>query len=116
MMPIQIWLPTVQGGIARLELRRDMLRMFRAWRGEDLMWTIPDWKGPRTWSHGSTRIGWVVGEFYECVDIMHVGNNGAIVGSRAAAFPNKSVDGLLAAWLKRGSLGISTFQPDKRRY
>src|SRR6476620_7001445 len=72
MMPIQIWLPTVQGGIARLELRRDMPRMFRAWRGEDLMWTIPDWKGPRTWSHGSTRIGCVVGEFYECVDIMHV--------------------------------------------
>jgi hypothetical protein len=116
MTPIQVWLPTVQGGIARPELRRDMHRMFRAWCGEDLMWTIPAWKGPRSWNQGSTRIGCVVGEFYECVDIMHVGANGAIVGSRAAAFPKKSVNGLLDAWLKRGSLGVAPFHPDKRCY
>ena len=116
MTPIQVWLPTVHGGIARPELRRDMHRMFRAWCGEDLMWTIPDWKGPRDWVHGGTRVGCLAGEFYECVDILHVGNKGAVAGFAAAAFPNKSVDGLLAAWLKRGSLGVSPFNPDKRCY
>jgi hypothetical protein len=47
---------------------------------------------------------------------MHVGNNGAIVGLRAAAFPNKSVNGLLDAWFNRGALGVAPFHPDKRCY
>jgi hypothetical protein len=116
MTPIQIWLPTVQGGIARPELRRDIHRMFRAWRGEDLLWTIPDWKGPRNWVHGTTKVGCLAGESYECVDILHVGNQRAVAGFAAAAFPNKSVNGLLDSWLKRGSLGVSPFDPDKRCY
>ena len=116
MMPIQLWLPTVYGGIARPELRRDMHRMFRAWDGEDLMWTVPGWTGPRNWLHGSTRVGCLAGESYECVDVMHVGNKGTIVGSRAAAFPNSSVNGLLDAWLQFESLGLSPFEPDERSY
>jgi len=47
---------------------------------------------------------------------LHVGNKGAVSGFAAAAFPNKSVDGLLDAWLKRGPLGVSPFKPDKRCY
>ena len=38
------------------------------------------------------------------------------MGLRAAAFPNKSANGLLDAWLKRGSLGVAPFHPDKRCY
>ena len=100
MMPIQLWLPTVYGGIARPELRRDMQRLFREWDGEDVMWTVPGWTGPRSWPHGSTRVGCLAGEFYECVDVMHMGNKGAVVGPRAAAFPNYSVNGLLDIWLQ----------------
>ena len=116
MMPIQLWLPTVQGGIARPELRRDMQRLFREWDGEDLVWTVPGWQEPRNWLQGSTRVGCLAGESYECVDVMHVGNKGAIVGSRAAAFPNKSINGLLDAWLQFESVGLSLFEPDERSY
>jgi hypothetical protein len=116
MMSVQLWLPTVHGGIARPELRRDMHRMFRAWDGEDLMWTVPGWKQQRNWLHGSTRVGCLAGESYECVDVMHVGNKGTIVGSRAAAFPNKSINDLLDAWLNLESLRLSPFEPDERSY
>jgi hypothetical protein len=116
MTPIQIWLPTVQGGIARPELRRDMHRMFTAWRGEDLLWTIPDWKGPRNCVHGTTKVGCLAGEPYQCVDILHVGNRGVVAGFAAAAFPNNSINSLLDAWLKVKSLRLSPFQPDERNY
>jgi hypothetical protein len=47
---------------------------------------------------------------------MHVGNKGAVVGSRAAAFPNNSVNGLLDAWLKFESVGSFAFNPDEPSY
>ena len=114
MTPIQLWLPTVYGGIARPELRRDMHRMFRAWGGEDVMWTMPRWRGPRKWLHGPTRVGCLAGESYECVQILHVGDKGTVVGPAAAAFPNNSANGLLDAWLNTKFVGLSPVDPDER--
>ena len=99
MTPIQLWLPTFFGGVAQHELRRDMLRLFRARTTDDVMWSIPGWTGPPRWTQHGIRVGCLNGDHLECVRILHVGENGAVVGPAAAAFPNLTVDGLLDAWL-----------------
>ncbi len=113
MTPIQLWLPTVNGGIAKPELRRDRHRMFRAWGSEHVMWTVPGWTEPRNWLEGSIRVGCLAGESYECVRILHVGDKGTVVGPAAAAFPNNSVNGLLDAWLNSKFVGLSVLDPDE---
>jgi predicted nucleic acid-binding Zn ribbon protein len=112
MTPIQLWLPTVHGGIARPELGRDRHRMFREWGSEHVMWSVPGWTGPRNWLQGSIRVGCLAGESYECVRILHVGDNGTLVGPAAAHFPNDSVNGLLDAWLNSEFVGLSAVDPD----
>ena len=48
MTPIQLWLPTILGGIGRPELRRDMQRMFKLRTNEHVMWSIPQGR-PTGW-------------------------------------------------------------------
>ena len=91
-----------------------MHRMFREWGGEHVMWTVPGWTGPRNWRQGSTGVGCLAGEFYECVRILHMGDKGTIVGPAAAAFPNNSVNGLLDAWLNSKFVRLSPVDPDER--
>lgn len=99
MKPIQLWLPTFWGGIARPELRADMQRLFRARTSEKVMWTVPGWSGPASWTEKGIAVGCINGQTTECVRILHVGENGIVVGRGAAAFPMQSVAGLLDAWL-----------------
>ena len=98
-MPIQLWLPTFFGGIARPELQRDMKRMFRARKTEHVMWSIPGWSGPSCWTERGLRVSCQNGEGLERVRILHVGEKGVVVGSGAASFPNQSVAGMLDHWL-----------------
>jgi hypothetical protein len=113
MTPIQLWLPTVQGGIARPELRGDMQRMFRAWTIEDIMWTKPRWAGPPRWVEGQWHAACLNGETLERAQIHHVGDNGAIVGPSAASFPDQSVNGLLDTWLNADIVKWSPIDPDR---
>jgi hypothetical protein len=99
MTPIQLWLPTFFGGVARPQLRRDMQRMFRARTSERVMWSVPGWTGPSRWMQDGTRVSCLNGECPECVRILHIGANGVVVGPAAASFPGLSVSGLLDAWL-----------------
>ncbi len=99
MTPIQLWLPTIFGGIAQPELRRDMQRMFRARTTEHVMWSFPVWTGPSHWTQGQTRVSCLNGESWECAQILHIGENGAVVGPAAASFPDQSVAGMLEHWL-----------------
>lgn len=99
MTPILIWLPLLQGGIRRPEMRSDIHRADREWDGDHVVWIVPDWTGPRNWIQEGLQVRCIPGEQLECIMICHVGENGAVVGPSAAAFPDMSVQGLLDAWL-----------------
>lgn len=99
MIPIQLWLPMLHGGVRPASMRRDMQRAFRAWNGDDIVWAVPEWCGPARWNENGLRVLCVAAENLECIRVCHVGANGAIVGPGAAAFPDMSVNGLLDAWL-----------------
>lgn len=99
MTPIQLWLPEIFGGIARPEPRRDILRMFRARTREKMMWSVPGWQGPPNWTQEGMAVSCINGEALECVRILHIGANDAVVGPDAGVFPKASVKGLLDAWL-----------------
>lgn len=111
MTPIQLWLPTFLGGIARPELRRDMQRMFRARTTEHVMWSVPDWTGPSRWTQDGLRVSCLNGEGLECARILHVGDKGAVVGPAAACFPNQSVASLIDCWLNDDSLRADPINP-----
>jgi hypothetical protein len=113
MTPIQLWLPTIQGGIARPELRRDMQRMFTAWTNEDIMWTKPGWAGLPRWDQHPLLAACLNGETLECAEIHHVGEKGAIVGPRSELFPHRSVASLLDAWLNADFVRRIPTDPDR---
>lgn len=99
MTPIQLWLPTFFGGIARPELRSDMKRMFSARRTENVMWSVPGWSGPPRWTQEGLRVSCLNGDGLECARIQHVGEKGVVVGPGAASFPGRSVADILDHWL-----------------
>ena len=76
-----------------------MQRMFRARTTEHVMWSFPVWTGPSHWTQGQTRVSCLNGESWECARILHIGENGAVVGPAAASFPDQSVAGMLEHWL-----------------
>jgi hypothetical protein len=114
MTPIQLWLPTFFGGVARPQLRRDMQRMFRTRTTEQAMWSVPGWAGPAQWTQHGTRVSCLNGDGLECVRILHIGENGAVVGPAAASFANRSVPGLLDAWLNDDFVRAVPRQPGER--
>ena len=59
--PIQLWLPTFFGSVARPELRADMQRLFRARTTEKVMWTVPGWSGPACWKQKGVSVGCING-------------------------------------------------------
>lgn len=99
MKPIQLWLPSFLGGVARPDQRADMQRLFMARTVEQVMWAVSGWAGPPSWTQHGIPVGCINGQTIERARILHVGENGAVVGPAAAAFPNQSVSGLLDAWL-----------------
>src|SRR5262249_49077934 len=76
----------------------------------------PNWKGPRSSPSGPIRVGCLSGELYECADVLHIGNKGGVVGLKADAFPNNSVNGLLERWLKGGFFRFLHIAGNERRY
>jgi hypothetical protein len=100
MKPIQLWLPTFYGGIAQPEFQRNRARMSRARKTEQVMWSMPGWEGPAGWKQEGVRVSCLNGEALQCVRILHIGDNGVVVGPGAASFPSQSVGGLLDSWLK----------------
>src|SRR5262249_36082273 len=60
--------------------------------------------------------GCLSGELYECADVLHIGNKGGVVGLKADAFPNNSVNGLLERWLKGGFFRFLHIAGNERRY
>jgi hypothetical protein len=113
MTPIQLWLPTFSGGIARPELQRDMKRMFRERTTEHLMWSVPGWTGPSSWTQDGLRVSCLNGETWECVRILHFGEKGGMVGPAAAAFPRASVAGMLDHWLNDKFVRADSLNPDE---
>ena len=112
MTPIQLWLPTFFGGTARPELQRDMQRMFRMRTTEHVMWSVPGWMGPPSWTEGQKRVSCLNGDDLESVVIFHIGENGMVVGPGAAAFPDQSIAGLLDHWLKGDFVRVVEVNPD----
>jgi hypothetical protein len=112
MTPIQLWLPTFFGGNARPELQRDTQRMFRARTTERVMWSVPSWKGPLCWTQCREGVSCLNGDDLECVVIFHIGENGMVVGPRAAAFPDQSITGLLDHWLRGDFVRVVEANPD----
>jgi hypothetical protein len=109
MRPLQIWLPRLQGSLARPETRRDRERAFRAWRGEGEVWTLPapfetgHWQEP-----GGIRKVALRGEQVELIHVCHLGANGFVSGPGAAEpLSGGSIDGLLEAWLNLPARSVS---------
>jgi hypothetical protein len=99
MTPIQLWLPSFFGGIARPELRSDIHRMFTARTTERVIWSVPGWRGASCWMQDGVRVSCLNGEHLECARILHIGEKGAVAGPAAAWFPDLSVAGILDHWL-----------------
>jgi len=114
MTPVQLWLPTFFGGIARPESRRDMQRMFKARTSERVMWSVPGWTGPKCWTQQGLGVSCSNGESLECVQILNVGASGVVVGPAAASFPNLSVNGLLDTWLNDAFVRGVPKNPDEK--
>jgi hypothetical protein len=114
MTPVQLWLPTFFGGVARPGLRRDMQRLFRTRTTENVMWSVPGWAGPPRWTQEGAGVSCLIGDTLECVRILHVGVNGAVVGPAAAAFPGLSVVGMLDAWLDGDFTRLAPCDPGQR--
>jgi len=112
MIPIQLWLPTFFGGIARPELQRDVRRMFTARMTEHVMWSVPGWTGPPNWVQRKLRVSCLNGDTWECARILHIGDNGAVVGPGAAAFPDLSVTSMLERWLNDDFVRADTVNPE----
>jgi hypothetical protein len=113
MTPIQLWLPTFFGGIARPELQRDMKRMLRARTTEHVMWSVPGWTGPSWWTQDGMRVSCLNGDGLERARILHVGEKGAVVGPAAASFPNQSVAGMLDHWLNDDFVRADPCNPEE---
>lgn len=114
MRPIQLWLPTIQGGIQRQELRQDMQRAYRAWNRDHVVWIMKGWDGPERWKEEGLIFLGVSGEITERMLVYHIGGNGRIVGPSAVNFPKKSMDQLLIEWLgesKNRFLDVPKVQP-----
>lgn len=114
MTPVQLWLPTLFGGIARPESRRDMQRMFKARTTERVMWSVPSWTGPTCWMQRGLRVSCLNGEGLECVRILHIREDGLVAGPAAASFPKLSVKGLLDAWLNDDFVRGARKNPDEK--
>lgn len=100
MVPIQLWLPALQGGAHRDDFQRDFARAFEAWERDHVVWMIPGWDGPKQWGERGLRVCAINAEHFEQCRILHIGQNLRAVGPAAVSFPNCSVSGLLTAWLR----------------
>jgi hypothetical protein len=113
--PIQVWLPTVHGGLGRPDMRRDAQRAVRAWRGQQLVWVSPELEREVGWREpGGTAMA-LRGERWELFRVLHVGENGGVWGPTAAAFPSFSVTSLLKTWLNL-PVGTIRFVPSQGNF
>lgn len=50
MQPVQLWLPLLGFNPVKPDEARELTRAEAAWRGEDRLWLLPDWKEVRSWA------------------------------------------------------------------
>ncbi len=117
MRPLQVWLPSISGSLARREARGDRARTYRDWRGEEAIWLMPGLEKPFRWIHeGGVACLALPSEHWERIVVYHIGANGVVSGAGATEiFPNASVDGLLDAGLNLNLAGgVKLYhQPEK---
>ncbi len=78
------------------------------------MWSVPGWIGPPLWTQGQEGVSCLNGDDLECVEILHVGETGAVFGPGAASFPDLSVTGLLDQWLNGDFVRVVEVNPEVR--
>jgi hypothetical protein len=93
-------MPFLHTGLWPEQAQVDRLRVLKAWRGEDVVWSHPNvWQECR-WREGDTRVLAIQGEHLERYDIYHIGENEYVWGPHLKArFPERRIVGLLDAWL-----------------
>src|ERR1051326_2092033 len=101
MKPIQFWLPLITSSLHRSGADRDMQRAFDDWRGESVVWMLPDIGRSFRWREDGRTAVAMPSERLERIEVYHIGENQQVVGpSRKTCFPNGTVDGLLNECLR----------------
>jgi hypothetical protein len=90
------------------------MRAFELWRGELLIWMLPEIRTPVRWRVDGTGILAVPSEEFDRVDIVHVAEQGRVHAPVAKGIMPATIDGLLGAWLnvQRGG-GVGFVYPPK---
>src|SRR5260370_7699963 len=101
MRPLQVWFPTFTSSLSRPAADRDMQRAFQAWRGEQVVWLLPDLSKIIRWQERPEQPGPHVvalpAERLERIEVYHVGANGQGVGPGFKShFPTRTARGFPA--------------------
>ncbi|MFN8179292.1 MAG: hypothetical protein U0167_15275 [bacterium] len=99
MRPIQLWLSNFSSNPFIPAAQRVRQRAYESWRGEDIVWIVPELGPPRTDQQKGIRVLALDGDYIERLVVMHVGENGYVWGPGLGLFPSGKVDGLLTDWL-----------------
>ena len=83
MRPLQVWLPTLSSTIASPAAGRDRQRAFGQWRGENVVWLLPDLEEIVRWKEKTPRrLMAIPSERLEKIDIYHIAENGYALAAR----------------------------------
>ena len=79
--------------------QRDIQRLHAVWDGHHILWTMPEWNGPDTWSEEHLKVSCISGEELERFHIVHIGSGGGVFEPTEQIIGGLEVEGFLDAWL-----------------
>jgi hypothetical protein len=110
MKPLQIWLPRFGESIKFPETSRDAMRAFESWRGELVVWMLPEARKPVRWRlNGIGQLAIPSEEIFDRIDIAHMNEDGLIQSPTTREMTPPTVEGLLDAWLNVEKSGRISF-------
>jgi hypothetical protein len=110
MTPLQFWLPSITSSLHRSGADRDMQRAFDAWRGESIVWMLPDLDRTVRWREDGWHAVAMPSERIEKIEVYHIGANQRVFGPYSEdRFVNGTVDGLLNACLGLEMMKLQLF-------
>jgi hypothetical protein len=112
--PLQVWLPTLGQSLNFPEVRRDAQRAFQEWRGEPVVWLLPEIVRPVRWRLSGIWNLAVPAEGFDRIDVVHVSERGRIYAPGVVGRTPTKIDGLLESWLNlQKAGGITLVYPPK---
>lgn len=106
---MQLWLPSLGRSLNFPEVGRDAQRAFKVWRGEPVVWMLPELRTPVRWSSLGIWNLAVPSEELDKIDILHISEKGRIYAPGVKGNLPSTLDGLLDCWLNVDKLGGATF-------